>query len=383
MINSQEYIRGAKRLYFPGTNAEYACFVPPFINREFALSNRLAERSEEAMRLIGELNAYSTIVPDVDFYIEMHVRKEAVQSSRIEGTFTDIDDAILSEEEVAPERRDDWREVRNYIRSLNFAMQRLNELPLTMRLLNETHKILLHGTRGEGKTPGEIRTRQNWIGGASLNSAIHVPPHLELIPELLSDLEHFWHNRAISMPKLIRIAVTHYQFETIHPYADGNGRIGRLLIMLQMIDFGIMLKPTLYMSDFFEKNRQNYYDALTQVRVNQNLDHWLAFFLDGIIDAAQSGKEKFEKIMKLRESYSDRLLELGSRRGARGKKLLEYLYKNPVISVAVASRLLDISPSNANVLIAELVRVKILKEITGFSRNRLFVLDDYVQIFRT
>lgn len=381
MINSQTYISGSTRRYFSGTDVAYDCFVPAAINKEFIVPNRIAERSEEAMRLIGELNAYSSIVPNVDYFIQMHVRKEAVQSSRIEGTYTDIDEALLSEEDVSPEKRNDWHEVRNYIQALSYATQRLNELPLAMRLLNETHKILLQGARGEGKTPGLIRTQQNWIGGATVNSAIFVPPHVDLVSDALSDLEHFLHNRAIAMPKLVRIAVTHYQFETIHPYADGNGRIGRLLIMLQMMNYGIMSKPTLYMSDFFEKNRQNYYDALTQVRRNQDLDHWLLFFLDGVIYSAQSGKEKFQKIMELRENYANMLLQLG-RRGAKAKMLLDILYDRPVINVPNAARLLDMSPTNANILVKEMVRTKFLKEITGFSRNRLFILDDYVQIFR-
>lgn len=355
--------------------------MPSSVNREFIIPNRIAEHSEEATRLLGELNAYSSIVSNVDFFISMHVRKEAVQSSRIEGTYTDIDDAVLAEEDVSPERRNDWREVQNYIEALNYSMKRLEELPLSMRVLNEAHRILLQGTRGEGKTPGEIRTRQNWVGGASIQSAIFIPPHIDYIADHLSDLQSLWHNRSIAMPKLIRIAVTHYQFETIHPYADGNGRIGRLLITLQMMHYGLMSKPTLYMSDFFEKNKQSYYNALTEVRVNQNLDHWLAFFLDGVIASATSSKEKFEKIMELREEYKHRTFKLG-RRAGRANTLIENLYADPVISVNEASKILNISPSNVNLLIKEMVDQKILKELTGFSRNRLFILDEYMKIFR-
>ncbi len=240
----------------------------------------------------------------------------------------------------------------------------------------------MQGARGDGKKPGEIRNTQNWIGGATLQSAIFVPPHPEFLPNLLSDLEALWHNRSIAMPKLIRIAVTHYQFETIHPYADGNGRIGRLLIMLQMMNYGLMDKPTLYMSDFFEKHRPNYYAALMEVRANQNLDHWLAFFLDGVIDAAQSGKQKFEKIMALRAAYHGRVLKLG-RRADKANTLINSLFRNPVTNASHISAVLSISPSNANLLINELVKAAILKEITGFSRNRIFLLDEYVQIFRS
>jgi len=240
----------------------------------------------------------------------------------------------------------------------------------------------MQGARGDEKRPGEIRNKQNWIGGATLKSAIFIPPHPEFLPNLLSDLEALWHDRSIAMPKLIRIAVTHYQFETIHPYSDGNGRIGRLLIMLQMISYGLMDKPTLYMSDFFEKNRQNYYGALMEVRTSQNLDHWLAFFLDGVIDAAKSGKQKFEKVMALRTAYYDRVMKLG-RRADKANRLINDMYRNPVTNAAHTSIVLGISPSNSNLLIGELVKVGILKEITGFSRNRIFLLDEYIQIFRS
>jgi Fic family protein len=381
MISSQNYIRGSLRRYFAGQAAEYNCFMPSMVNREFTLTNRLAEHAEEATRLLGELNAYSAIVPDVEFFISMHIRKEAVQSSKIEGTHTDIDDAILQEEDVSPERRDDWKEVQNYIEALNYSISKLGDFPLATRLLNEAHRILLQGARGNGKRPGEIRDKQNWIGGATIQSAIFVPPHPEFLPQLLSDLEEMWHSRSVAMPKLIRIAVTHYQFETIHPYADGNGRIGRLLIMLQMMNYKLMDKPTLYMSDFFERHRQNYYGALTEVRVNQNLDHWLAFFLDGVIESAKSGKQKFEKIMLLRTTYYDRVMKLG-RRADKANKLINNLYRDPVTTAAHTSHVLGISQSNANLLINELVNAKILKEITGFSRNRIFLLDEYVQIFR-
>jgi Fic family protein len=381
MFSSKEYVAGGSRKVMPGTDAEYVCFMPASVNREFTLTNRLAERAEEAMRLLGELNAYSSIVPDVDFFISMHIRKEAVQSSRIEGTHTNIDEAILAEEDVSPEKRDDWQEVQNYINALNYAIERMKALPLATRLLNETHKILMKGSRGDGKTPGEIRTTQNWIGGATLCSAIHIPPHPDHVADLLSDLEQFWYNRSIAMPKLIRVAVTHYQFETIHPYADGNGRMGRLLIMLQLMNYGLMAKPTLYISDFFESHRQNYYGALTEVRANQNLDHWIAFFLDAVIASATSGKEKFEKIMALRTNYIDRVVKLG-RRADRANALINEMYRNPVTNALAASKFLGISQSNTYQLIDALVDEKILKEITGFSRNRMYILDEYLQIFR-
>ncbi len=382
MISSQEYAKGSMRRYLAGQSEEYRCFIPSTVNREFILTNRLAEHAEEATLLLGELNAYSTTVPDIEFFISMHIRKEAVQSSKIEGTHADIDDVILQEKDVSPERRDDWKEVQNYIEALNYSVDRLQKLPLATRLLNETHKILLQGASGDGKMPGEIRDKQNWIGGPAVQSVVFVPPHPELLQGLLNDLEEMWYNRSVAMPKLIRIAVTHYQFETIHPYADGNGRIGRLLIMLQLINYGLMGKPTLYMSDFFERHRQSYYESLTEVRENQNLDLWLAFFLDGVIESAQSGKQELEKIMSLRNTYYTRIMKLG-RRADKANKLINGLCSDPVTTAARTSEVLGISPSNANLLINELVATGILKETTGFSRNRIFLLDEYVQIFRS
>ena len=377
-VNMRNFIAGAYR-----QQREYKNFSPSFINCPFTWENRqINQLVEQAAALLGELNAYAEIVPDVDFSIPMSIAKEAIDSNLIEGTKTELDEVVLPQAEIPPMRHDDWQEVQNYIAAVNFAIAKLPELPLSMRLLKDVHKILMYGVRGRHKAPGEIRRSQNWIGGSSLAHALFVPPSPEELPDLLSDLEKFWHNKSLQLPFLIKIAITHYQFETIHPFLDGNGRCGRLLIVLQLIDAQILNKPILYASTFFEENKVSYYNSLTRVRTANDMEQWIIFFLIGIVETAQHGLRTFKALMALRQEYDAKILTLGSR-AKNAQKLLRFMYAEPVTNVNRVVEKLNMNYPTTNRLLKSLAALGVLKEITGFSRNRLFVLEKYLNLFRS
>jgi len=360
----------------------YKYFMPELINDEWIWNTPIINRLlEKAAIKLGELNSFARLVPNIDLFIQLHVTKEAVVSSRIEGTQTKIDEAILPLEEIRPERRNDWQEVNNYIRALNEAIKELETLPVSSRLLKQTHETLLQSVRGEHKLPGEFRTSQNWIGGNSLADAVFIPPKHDLVNVLMGDLENFLHNDEIHVPALIRIAIAHYQFETIHPFLDGNGRIGRLLITLFLVSEGILDKPLLYLSTYFDKNQSLYYDNLTAVRTRNDLLQWLKYFLVGIEQTATKAVKALSNILQLKETIEkDIRVEFG-RRANSALLLIHTLFQNPVTTVEKAATTCNLSYKAANDLVILLQQKEYLKEATGQSRNRIFVFEPYLNAF--
>lgn len=376
------YKAGNIKKYAENQPHQYEYFSPSFINKSFDIENKkILLALEQSNRLLGELNAYGNLIPDVDFFIKMHVVSEAVSSSKIEGTKTEMDDALLSKEEIDPEKRDDWQEVNNYINAMNDAIKNLRQLPVSVRLIKETHKVLMSGVRGENKMPGEIRKSQNWIGGTSINTAHFIPPHYEEVSDLLSDWEKFWHNQDINVPILIKVAICHYQFETIHPFLDGNGRIGRLLIILQLMERDFLRYPVLYISNFFEHYRQSYYDSLDLVRTKNDIEQWILLFLEAVSETAKKSIKTFENILQLRASFEKKILTLG-KKAKRGQSLLEYLFTDPIITVSEIEDKLSMNYATANSIINNFVELGILREKTGFSRNRIFAMEDYIKLFK-
>ena len=358
----------------------YKSFNLNLINRNWQVNDMtVLQLLSKADRSLGRLDMYSEYV-NIDLFIRMHIAKEATQSSKIEGTQTNVEEVFFNKEEVSVEKRDDWEEVQNYINAMNEAVKLLHNLPFSSRLIKQTHKVLLQGVRGKQKLPGEYRSSQNWIGGATINDAVFIPPsHIEL-NDLMSDLEKFANDELNPLPDLIKIAIIHYQFETIHPFLDGNGRVGRLLITLYLVDKGILKQPILYLSDFFERNRMLYYDNLMRVRTHNDINQWLKFFLTGIIEISKNGVETFNGIMQLQKNLDIKLKTLGIR-SLEAQKVIDYLYKNPVIDVSKIEKIMAKSKATQYKLIADLERLKILKEISGGQRNKLYVFQDYIDLF--
>lgn len=369
--NSGQYIK----------QGSYKSFQPDKICREWQIdSMEILNLLGQADRQLGRLDMYSEYIPNIDLFISMHVLKEATQSSKIEGTKTNIEEALLDKEDVSQEKRDDWEEVQNYISALNTAIAKLEELPFSSRLIKQTHKILLSGVRGKHKLPGEFRTSQNWIGGASIADATFVPPIHTSINEYMGDLEMFAHSQEFYFPELLKIALIHYQFETIHPFLDGNGRVGRLMITLYLVEKGILKKPILYLSDFFERNRTLYYDNLMRVREKNDINQWFKFFLVGVIETAKNGISTFDKILKLQQDVESRIQSLGSR-SANANTVVKALYQHPIIYAQKAKEISQLSMPSVYKLLEELENLDILHEVTGGKRGKVYFFREYINLF--
>ncbi|MYB39912.1 Fic family protein [Candidatus Saccharibacteria bacterium] len=366
-------------------NGEYAVFQPAHLMDGVGFSDpKIFNLTTEASRYLGELNAYSIFASDIDFFIRMSVFREATSSNQIEGATTNLREVLMSKDDLKDqEKRDDWEEVHNYIEAINHSIDGLSRRPLAYNLICEAHKLLLAGVRGQSKSPGRVRTVQNWIGGSSPTQAIFVPPPPNQVGDLMNDLDEYWHESEYGTHPLLKIAVLHYQFETIHPFLDGNGRLGRLLITLQLIDRSILQKPAFYLSEYIERNRQAYYESLNFVRNSENgLDQWVCFFLTGVIETAKKASKTLADSLRLREEYRKTFAEqLSPHRQRNANKLLDYLFSQPVVNVAMAAQELGCSRQAANELIRELSRLAILSEVGDQKRHRYFVLDDYLKLF--
>ena len=361
----------------------YGAFLPERICHEWVIADpKLTELLGRADRALGELNACAKLIPDIEFFIRMHVAKEAVQSSRIEGIRTNIEDAFKDANDLAPQDHDDWEEVKNYIKAIDYAIDALEELPLSNRLLRKTHEILMSGVRGKRRQPGQFRQSQNWIG-ISLKNAVFVSPHNNHVPDLMSDLEAFLHADDLFAHPLVRIAIAHYQFETIHPFLDGNGRLGRLMISLYLASKNLLMKPALYLSDYFERNKTAYVDHLMAVRQENQLREWLIFFLHGVEETARASADVFHGMLVIKGWIESNILpKFSARRQDNARSLVRYLYANPVVDVNSAAETIGATTNTASALIADMVMYGVLIEVTGKRRNRLFVFNEYIKLFR-
>jgi len=363
----------------------YKAFIPePLPPADLDLTGRITAALSQADLALGRLDGAVETLPHPELFTAMYVRREAVLSSQIEGTQASLDDLVAAEARLRGDRpMGDVNEVINYTAALTFGVARLSALPISSRLLREIHEILMNGVRGGHATPGAFRTTQNWIGttGATLSTAIFVPPPPDVVPEQIGALEKFLHQSS-DLPLLVQVGLAHAQFETIHPFVDGNGRLGRLLITFLLCERQVLSKPVLYVSLVLKRRRDEYYRRLQAVRDQGEWENWLIFFLECVSEAALDAARLAKSILSLREAHRDAVVnELGARAG-KAIRLLERLYRDPYIEVNDAASMLGVSYANANTIIFALERMGILREATGQQRNRIFVYEDYIALFR-
>ncbi len=363
----------------------YSAFVPAALppRPPIKLEGERQALLSQADRALGRLDGSIQTLPNPDLFVFMYVRKEAVLSSQIEGTQSSLNDLLSAEASVlAPDRPKDVAEVVNYVHAMNYGLERLRTLPLSIRLIKEIHGKLLSGGRGSHLTPGELRRSQNWIGppGCTLSNASFVPPPPDQVAALLGDLEKFLHD-PIDMPALIQIALVHAQFETIHPFLDGNGRVGRLLISFLLCQREILLKPVLYLSHYFKRHRTEYYEHLQAVRDRGDWENWISFFLRGVVEVSREATVTARRILALREEHRAQATAHLGRATRNGIRVLEHLYQQPILSVMDIKKLTGTTFPAANQLVSRLVKLGIISEITGQKRHRRFRYEPYIQLF--
>lgn len=361
---------------------DYKAFMPSLINEDWIWNDsELNKLIFQATLELGNLNGFAEQIPNIDIYIKMHVKVEANKSSKMEGTRTTIDEELLEKYDVDPEKRDDWQEVQNYVEAINYGIERVKELPVCTRMIKEIHSILLKDVRGEHKNPGEYRTSQNWVGGSRPSNAVYVPPIPSEVGNCLSDLEKFINNENINTPELVKIAIIHYQFETIHPFLDGNGRTGRILIPIYLLSKGIIKKPCFYISDYIEKNKEAYYDFLSRVRANNDIISWIKFFLEATIETAKAARIKFEKVSNFTKEINNLIMKLPAK-SDNLRKVIDVLYNEPSVSRNFLVEKTGIKPGTVKNIIKILLENDIIVEKTGYSRNQVFSFDKYVNLFK-
>ncbi|MDT8333912.1 Fic family protein [Roseomonas gilardii] len=378
-------ITGRHERAFAGSEGVSA-FVPlPLPPRypELAIDNRIAERLRAAEHALARLDLAGEMVPSLDWFIYAFVRKEAVISSQIEGTQATLIDLLTFEADQETASDADVEEVCNYLEALSYARAELvkpDGLPISMRLLNEAHRRLMHGARGASKQPGEVRRTQNWIGGSRLGNAAYVPPPMQSLPDLLDELESYLHS-SDNLPKLVRIGLAHVQFESIHPYLDGSGRIGRLLIALLLEHWGQLKAPLLYLSLFFKRHREEYFRRLTAVRTDGDWEGWTDFFLDGVATIAEEAVTSARELFAVVTADRGRVLAQDTT-SVSAVRLFELLPNHPIITVATAMKLIETSKPTATRAIETLAAAGILVETTGKKRDRSFAYQAYIDRLR-
>lgn len=352
--------------------------VPPL-----AMDAKLTSLLSHSDRALGKLDGSVLTLPNPDLFVFMYVRKEAVLSSQIEGTQSSLQDLLAAEAKLFnPDAPKDVEEVLNYVSAMKHGLARLDALPVSTRLIREIHAKLMHGVRGERLDPGELRRSQNWVGpgGSTINTATFVPPPPQEVPEAMSQLEKFLHADD-GLPPLVKIGMAHVQFETIHPFLDGNGRVGRLLITFLLTERGVLHKPVLYLSHYFKAHRQQYYEHLNAVRVAGAWEAWMGFFLQGVTEVATEAADTAKRVLALREEHRRVIADRLGRAAGSGHRVLEKLFQQPIVSVGDVRETTGTSIQAANTLVSRLVDAGILREITGYARHRRFRYEPYIAMF--